>query len=600
METPSHMTWKSYSTSVLLAACSALVLSGCVKERSGATGWAYNDSSNGGFEKSYAPSQQTGPGLVFVQGGTFTMGQVEDDLMFSWDNMPRRVTVSSFYMDETEVTNGYWLEYMYWLNRIYGGSYPEIVERSLPDTAAWRDKLGYTENYVNYYLRHPSYRNYPVVGVSWVQASDFCKWRSDRVNEQILVREGIIAHNPLAQVDDEHFTTESYLNYQYIPEEGDRGSMVNYNPNSGGTRAVTLSDGILLPNYRLPTEAEWEYAALALIGNSYEELVSDRKTYPWNGHYTRNDNSRQRAVPGAPKRYTGDMNANFVRGRGDYMGVAGKTTNGLTSLNDNADITAPVKSYAPNDYGLYNMAGNVSEWCMDVYRPLNHMDAAEFRPFRGNDYETKVLDAEGNVYDKYDYVVYDIDQIEADIVAYQKEAAASLNEDDRNLIENILTSIDNAQEELKVKREEEANLMMDDVIRDFIEGSEAWIAADLRKFFSGNILATPGNLRYRAETVQENLGRDNYQAADNIDYLDGDAQSSLLYNRPAEAKNNPMYAYGETTLITNETRVYKGGGWDDRIYWVAPGSRRYLDQNKSSASIGFRCAMDRVGSPSGL
>jgi hypothetical protein len=61
-----------------------------------------------------------------------------------------------------------------------------------------------------------------------------------------------------------------------------------------------------------------------------------------------------------------------------------------------------------------------------------------------------------------------------------------------------------------------------------------------------------------------------------------------------------MYNYGETSLITNESRVYKGGGWDDRIYWISPGSRRYLDQNKSSASIGFRCAMDRVGSPSGL
>ena len=54
--------------------------------------------------------------------------------------------------------------------------------------------------------------------------------------------------------------------------------------------------------------------------------------------------------------------ANFKRGRGDNMGVAG-------NLNDNADITAPVRSYWPNDYGLYNMAGNVSEWVMDVYRP---------------------------------------------------------------------------------------------------------------------------------------------------------------------------------------------------------------------------------------
>ena len=61
-------------------------------------------------------------------------------------------------------------------------------------------------------------------------------------------------------------------------------------------------------------------------------------------------------------------------GPGDYMGVAG-------ALNDNADVTAPVYNYAPNDYGLYNMAGNVNEWVMDVYRPGTLQDAQEFRTF---------------------------------------------------------------------------------------------------------------------------------------------------------------------------------------------------------------------------
>jgi formylglycine-generating enzyme required for sulfatase activity len=61
-----------------------------------------------------------------------------------------------------------------------------------------------------------------------------------------------------------------------------------------------------------------------------------------------------------------------------------------------------------------------------------------------------------------------------------------------------------------------------------------------------------------------------------------------------------MYAYGESSLINNQSRVYKGGGWDDRIYWVTPSARRYMNEAKSSASIGFRCAMDRVGSPRGL
>ena len=121
------------------------------------------------------------------------MGQVEDDLMGSWDNSPRRVTVSTFYMDETEVTNHFWLEYMCnWLERIYGDNNSEIVERALPDTLAWREKLAYNEPLVKYYLRHPAYREYPVVGVSWRQANEFCKWRTDRVNEGILIREGTV------------------------------------------------------------------------------------------------------------------------------------------------------------------------------------------------------------------------------------------------------------------------------------------------------------------------------------------------------------------------------------------------------------------------
>ena len=188
-----------------VAILSAALLSSCAGGASGSTGWAYNDSENGGFQRLPYIGQETGPGLVFVEGGTFTMGQVEDDLTGAWDNIPRRVTVSSFYMDEVEVTNFYWLEYLFWLGRVYGDGFPEIVDRAKPDTLVWRDPRAYNEPYVNYYLRHPAYRDYPVVGVSWLQANDFCKWRTDRVNEQIMVREGFLVHNPTGQVDDSYF-----------------------------------------------------------------------------------------------------------------------------------------------------------------------------------------------------------------------------------------------------------------------------------------------------------------------------------------------------------------------------------------------------------
>ena len=160
---------KSVMPMMLLAG--AALLGSCQKERSNVTGWDYNNPDNGGFEVVPYEEQETGPGLVLVEGGTFTMGRVEQDVNYDWNNVPRRVTVSSFYMDETEVRNLDYLEYLYWTVRVYGADYPEIYNHALPDTLVWREKLAYNEPYVLYYLRHPSYRDYPVVGVNWLQAS---------------------------------------------------------------------------------------------------------------------------------------------------------------------------------------------------------------------------------------------------------------------------------------------------------------------------------------------------------------------------------------------------------------------------------------------
>ncbi len=566
-----------------------IALTSCQKERSGATGWAYNDTSNGGFERPPFVEQETGPGLVLVEGGTFTMGRVEDDVNYSWDNIPRRVTVSSFYLDETEVTNFYWLEYLAWLERVYGDSYPEIVSKALPDTLVWREKLEYNEPFVEYYLRHPAYRDYPVVGVNWLQANDFCAWRTDRVNEIILIREGLLVHSPESQLDEDHFTTDAYYAGQYEGEKAAEG-VQDLRPNME-FRNVKMEDGILLPRYRLPTEAEWEYAALGLIGNSYRELITDRKTYPWNGHYVRNDDNGGK--------FYGQINANFVRGRGDYAGVAG-------ALNDNAMITAPVYQYAPNDYGLYNMAGNVSEWVMDVYRPLSAQDKSEFRPFRGNVYKTKVLNSEADIEDKYDYTVYDIEGVKYFLTAYQKKSAGKLTDTDQNLLDNLFTYIEQAEQDLKARQEDDAQQRIQDGM-DLIVSSDSKIAPDLRQGISKYIEHTPGDLREREVTVAENIDRRNYRTADNIDYTDGDYESSIYFrNEDFQKNDNRMYdsqadtPWGPSTLVSNRTRVYKGGSWRDRAYWVIPGTRRFLDERQAKSTLGFRCAMTRVGSPVGF
>ena len=568
----------------LAAIAVASFFTSCDKERSGATGWSYNDEKNGGFERQDYVEQETGPGLVLVEGGTFTMGRVEDDLNFAWDNIPRRVTVSSFYMDETEVTNQFWNDYLHWLKLVYGDTYPELVNRALPDTNIWREVTEYNEPQVDYYLRHPAYRDYPVVGVSWLQASEYCVWRTDRVNELILIREGLMSYSPSGQADEEHFTTDSYLSGQYSGDAAS-GGLKDFNPKGTGTRLVTMSDGIILPRYRLPTEAEWEYAALGLVGNSFQQLITDRRTYPWNGHYVRNDDNGGR--------FFGTIRANFVRGSGDYMGVAGY-------LNDNADITAPVYAYPPNDYGLFNMSGNVSEWVMDVYRPLSPEDKSEFRPFRGNVYKTRVLNSDGSFADKHDKNIYDIDGVAYFLKNYQEQASTRLTQTSLTLLEQCNLKITAAQEKIKERKDDEAQDAMQEAM-DLVTDSEDLVAADIRDGMSDYIVSTPGEVKRRNVSVEENIDRRNYRKADYIDYHDGDFNSSIYYaNADMEQDKNRMYEWGVTSLINDRARVYKGGNWRDRAYYTIPGTRRYLDERRSMSTLGFRCAMDRLGSPTGI
>lgn len=443
---------RSMIAKISIAAFAVSILASCQKETSTSTGWEYNSVENGGFEKADFEEQRTGPGLVMIEGGTFTMGRTEEDVFDDNNNRPNRFTVSSFYMDRTEVTNFHWLEYVYWMKRVYNKTYPHIYKKALPDTLCWRDPLSYREKFVEYYFRYPAYRDYPVVGVSWIQANDFCKWRTDRVNEYILVEQGILKwhfsdEGDLAAGNDpakkgwtnspeNMFNTESYLAGQYNVEAGTKKTdkkgneyyegytvtspadpkakggtkgkattnqpvprdpyvLNDYDPVNAsgdaengyfqGKRLVRQEDGILLPKYRLPTEAEWEYAATGLLGNldPNSENIDERRIYPWDGHYVRYDEEQ----------FQGTIQANFVRGSGDHMGVAG-------ALNDGADATTNVDAYWPNDFGLYNMAGNVSEWVMDTYRPTTSDLAEGFMPFRGNMYQTKLMVPDG-LHDKY-------------------------------------------------------------------------------------------------------------------------------------------------------------------------------------------------------
>ncbi|MNX36105.1 Formylglycine-generating sulfatase enzyme [compost metagenome] len=238
--------------------------------------------------------------------------------------------------------------------------------------------------------------------------------------------------------------------------------------------------------------------------------------------------------------------ANFKQGNGDYGGIAGWS-------DDGADITNAVKSYAPNDFGLYDMAGNVAEWVADVYRPIIDNEANDFNYYRGNQYAKNKIGKDGKL------EIVSTSNIKYDTLSNGKVIA-------RNL---------------------------------------------------------PGEIAQVPVDEQETYLRQNFSTSDNINYRDGDKQSSryfdfgdsesgskadqAMYNSPkhnvtTDSLGKMIRKYDNsskrTTLIDDKVRVYKGGSWRDRAYWLDPAQRRYFPQDMATDYIGFRCAMSRVGSKS--
>jgi len=548
---------------VLLVLVITVSFTSCSKKSSSnsgskATGWKINDKKGGFQYASKFKKQETGPGLVLVEGGTFTMGRVQDDPMHDWNNTPNQQHVMSFYMDETEVTNLMYMEYLDWLKRVFPpeeDNYKNIYEGASPDTLVWRNRLGYNETMTENYLRHPAYAEYPVVGVNWIQATEFSKWRTDRVNESVLEREGYLKKD--AKVADAKaeatFSTDTYLAAPSKTFGGDDKIVLKGPRNSkaagkGGTKGADgttkeaknvyaqRTSGLILPEYRLPTEAEWEYAAASDVGQREYNTYKGQKKYPWSGSYTRT----------SKRQIKGDQLANFKQGKGDYGGIAGWS-------DDGADITNKVKSYPPNDFGLYDMAGNVAEWVADVYRPIVDDEANDFNYFRGNVYTKNKIGEDGKV----------------ELITPETQKFDTLP-NGRVMARN----------------------------------------------FSGQIAQVPVD-------DKETYLRQNFDKSDEKNYRDGDKQStryfdfgtaeegdgklkdeqrmydSPVHNVSTDSIGNMIRKYDRSskrsTLVNDDARVYKGGSWRDRAYWLDPAQRRYFPQDMATDYIGFRCAMSRVG-----
>ncbi|HEY9117601.1 MAG TPA: SUMF1/EgtB/PvdO family nonheme iron enzyme [Roseivirga sp.] len=442
------------------------------------------------------------PGMVFIQGGRTILGSFEQDLYGSRDNIERTVTVNSFFMDETEITNSNWKEYVFfqynpqdlivprsttildpddddnlnvtnppapWIPDYKGpthsNSNPQNYEDIVPDDDVWASDFSFNDVYAENYYSNPGFNDYPVVGVSWRQVSDYCKWRTDFVNLSLIF-----------ELDYEDLPQEFVEEFFVIDEvSGDYQLAIGGQPigdvSSGQGQAIEIADfdefqqeiveyinipdnrrtfierGIYLPDFRLPNEAEWEYAAKATVGTVYlDENEEYGRIYPWDGRGVRNPYGKRR----------GEMLANFKRGRGDYAGIAGNINN------DASVIPEPVGIREPNDFNLFNMAGNVSEWVFDTYRPLSFGDFDDLNPVR----------------------------------------------------------------------------------KDGTNDSE---------------------IDYGWQTITT---RDSVDANQNLEYR---------------------------SMVNDRARVYKGGSWKDVAYWMAPGTRRYLDLDRATNTIGFRCAMISIG-----
>lgn len=207
------------------------------------------------------------------------------------------------FVDKGEITNFNWCEYMYYVYLAYGPSSSEY-KSTLPDTNCWSVDANHND-FVRYYFRHPAYRDYPVVGISYEQAAAFTQWRSDRVMEYVLVEYGIIPFHR-ATNRDSVFTIESYFKGQYL----------NYKPHE---------DFQYYPKYSLPDIDEWQKI------NSYGDSINTINRKSCKQHYCGKDALKINSFEGNISRLT------------------------------NGDVTSPAFCYECKKILVYHLKGNVRE-----------------------------------------------------------------------------------------------------------------------------------------------------------------------------------------------------------------------------------------------
>lgn len=316
-------------------------------------------------------TSKTPYGMVLVPGGTFIMGQSDEDITYAQTAQNRQVTIAPFYIDDTEISNSEYRQFVQWVrdsilitdylgdnsyfiqNQSAGGERYidwDKVQRDSPWKIA--DPNVRTRIESMYYQGEDRVLGKNELDVrlinyhyEWYDLEDAIRHKNDESKKRsdFIYREKVsiypdttvwlsdfhyAANEPLVKG---YFSHPSYDDYPVVGVTWKQAQAFNawrtrlYNNQANKSKRPERFD------YQLPTEAEWEYAARGgRVGSQY----------PWGGPTARNAR--------------GCLMANFKPGRGNYM-------------DDGYAYTAPVYSYFPNDYGLYNMAGNVSEWTQSSY-----------------------------------------------------------------------------------------------------------------------------------------------------------------------------------------------------------------------------------------
>jgi hypothetical protein len=300
--------------------------------------------------------------------------------------IPGNDTVPSYYIGVSEEPNINYIQYLKWLQRIYI-DYPEKVVEALPHQPSGEETCSFNDPYIKGYLTNPVYAYAPVVNLDWYQINRYLKWKTDMLNEEILIKNDLLSINPDQQ--GEPFNTEAHLCGQY--ESGIKNHLISHNPHEGGgrntkwrrgkwrsgvgitneknmgRRNTNPNDGICFLGFRLPTESEWLRAAKPKFKAIYDKVSPKYLNYDFGSDYlsfrygrmfqTSSDNYSS-PLPHPINSYAVDPDF--------YHDIKNKRTDTTIHF---------VRDYASDKYGVINMSIGVQEWLLDEYNSeINYDD----------------------------------------------------------------------------------------------------------------------------------------------------------------------------------------------------------------------------------